>query len=299
VRIAWGQERLLFSSEGHHFEHLRFVGEGPHGEGVVLARRHPPRGRPELVVVKAPRYAHGLTDARGQPLGIVHRDVCPSNIRVSRGGQVKLTGFGVAWSNLPGREETTEDGAVLGDSDYAPPERLFAGGARRHHDARGELFSLGLVLLELVTGQHLSSPAPSAKARPLPPPAECPQGAVETMTNTFGIHIAQMSSATTDLDMTRHVGLRPVSEGEVTFRLGLELGRLPRRTLLKGRLFVRDRVYGRFTEAQTPDGQVFPVCLVLVDADDWYLGLQREHQRGSDTPMVFSKFKVRAVDRFE
>jgi len=44
---------------------------------------------------------------------------------------------------------------------------------------------------------------------------------------------------------------------------------------------------------------VFPVCLVLVDADDWYLGLQREHQKGSDTPMVFSEFKVRAVDRFE
>jgi serine/threonine-protein kinase len=230
-------ERLLFSSEGSHFEHLRFVGQGPHGEGVVLARRHPPRGRPELVVVKALRhqeprkarerleeevrlasrlshpciarvfghyqegemsytvaefvggsslgtalcdaallgrplseelgvsvcaevagalhYAHTLADERGQPLGIVHRDVCPSNIRVSRGGRVKLTGFGVAWSNLPGREETTEDGAVLGDTDYAPPERLCAGGARHHHDARGDLFSLGLVLLELVTGQHL------------------------------------------------------------------------------------------------------------------------------------------------
>ena len=230
-------ERLLFSHEGHHFEHLRFVGEGPHGEGVVLARRHPPRGRPELVVVKALRhqaprkarerlaeearlasrlshpciarvfghcqqgemsytvaefvegtslgtalcdaallgrplseelglavcaevagalhYAHGLRDERGQPLGIVHRDVCPSNIRVARGGQVKLTGFGAAWSHLPGREETTENGELLGDTDYAPPERLGAGGARHHQDARGDLFSLGLVLLELVTGQHL------------------------------------------------------------------------------------------------------------------------------------------------
>ncbi len=231
-------ERLLFSSEGQAFEHLRLVGEGPLGEAVLLARRHPPRGRPELVVVKAlshgagPRkarerlaeearlaarlahpciarvlghyqqgsmsytvaelvegtslatalcdaallrrplseelgltvcaqvagalhYAHGLADERGQPLGIVHRDVCPSNIRVARGGQVKLIGFGAARSNLPGREETTEDGELLGDTDYAPPERLGAGGARHHQDARGDLFSLGLVLLELVTGQHL------------------------------------------------------------------------------------------------------------------------------------------------
>jgi serine/threonine-protein kinase len=230
-------ERLLFSSEGHAFEHLRFVGEGPHGEAVLLARRHPPRGRPTLVVVKALsvrgrrkarerlaeevrlvsrlahpgiarvfghyereemsytvaelvegtslatalcdaallgrplseelglvvcaevagalHYAHTLADERGQPLGIVHRDVCPSNIRVARGGQVKLTGFGVAWSNLPGREETTEDGEVLGDADYAPPERLRAGGARQHQGVSGDLFSLGLVLLELVTGQHL------------------------------------------------------------------------------------------------------------------------------------------------
>jgi len=153
VRIAWGQERLLFSSEGHHFEHLRFVGEGPHGEGMVLARRHPPRAAP------CPRSS-ASPSARRWPgrcaLGIVHRDVCPSNIRVSRGGQVKLTGFGVAWSSLPGREETTEDGEVLGDTDHAPPERLGAGGARHHHDAWGDLFCLGLVLLELVTGQHLS-----------------------------------------------------------------------------------------------------------------------------------------------
>jgi serine/threonine protein kinase len=231
------RERFLFSSEGNDFERLRLVSEGPHGEALVLARRHPPRGRPELVVVKAlsqrgphkarerlaeearlasrlahpciarvlghyPReqmlytvaelvegtslatalcdaallgrslseelalfvcaevagalhYAHTLADERGRPLGIVHRDVCPSNLRVSHEGQVKLTGFGTAWSNLPGRQETTEDGEPLGDTDYAPPERLGAGGARPHQDARGDLFSLGLVLLELVTGQHL------------------------------------------------------------------------------------------------------------------------------------------------
>ncbi len=165
------------------------------------------------------------------------------------------------------------------------------------------LMGVGCTVLAACTApaeQIRTEPAPAAKkVRPLPPPAECPREAIEAMTNNLGIDLPEMTSATTDLDIYNESGLRPVREGEVTFRLGLELGRLPQRTLLKGRLFVRDRVYGRFTEARTPDGQVFPVCLVLVDPSDWFLGLQRRHQKGSDTPMVYSEFKVRAVRRFE
>ena len=170
------------------------------------------------------------------------------------------------------------------------------------HFLRKTLVGAGCTVLTACTtpdAQVRAEPAPAAKVRPLPPPADCPPEAIEAMTNTLGIRLPLMTSATTDLDMTRTPGLRPVREGEVTFRLGLELGRLPQRSLLKGRLFVRDRVYGRFTEARTPDGQVFPVCLVLVDGNDFFLGLQKKHQKGSDTLMVFSEFDVRAVDRFE
>ena len=170
------------------------------------------------------------------------------------------------------------------------------------HFLRKTLVGAGCTVLAACTApaaQVHAGSVPARKVRPLPPPADCPEGAVETMTKTFGIYIGQMTSATTDLDIYNESGLRPVREGEVTFRVGLELGRLPQRTLLKGRLFVRDRVYGRFTEARTPDGQVFPVCLVLVDPSDWFLGLQKRHQKGSDTLMVYSEFKVRAVDRFE
>jgi serine/threonine-protein kinase len=221
----------------------------------------------------------------------------------------RLSGVVPAMAVMSGQEVAGPGWALKSGGDAVPEGWAFtpasaALAAFLEEDTRMKktLMGVGCTVLAACTApseQVRAEPAPAAKARPLPPPADCPEGAVETMTNTFGIHISQMSSATTDLDMSRGVGLRPVREGEVTFRLGLELGRLPQRTMLKGRLFVRDRVYGRFTEARTPDGQVFPVCLVLVDGNDFYLGLQRRHQKGSDTPMVFSEFDVRAVDRFE
>jgi len=85
--------------------------------------------------------AHTLTDARGLPLGLVHRDLHPERIRLSPQGQVKLGGLGLAAS----RPEVT--GPVV----YAAPEQLL----QRPVDARADLFSLGLVMLELLTGQHL------------------------------------------------------------------------------------------------------------------------------------------------
>jgi serine/threonine-protein kinase len=202
----------------------------------------------------------------------------------------------------PGWTLKSGGGAVPEGWAFTPASAVLAAFLEEDTRMKKTLMGVGCTVLAACTtpdAQVRAEPAPAKKVRPLPPPADCPEGAVETMTNTLGIYIAQRASATTDLDMTRDVGLRSVREGETTFRLGLELGRLPQKTLLKGRLFVRDRVYGRFTEARTPDGQVFPVCLVLMDGNDFYLGLQRRHQKGSDTPMVFSEFKVRAVDRFE
>ncbi|NVJ04669.1 serine/threonine protein kinase [Myxococcus sp. AM001] len=113
-------------------------------------------------------HAHSLQDAQGRSLGLIHRDVSPRNVRVARTGEVKLTHFGVAYSHLVGREETA--GALLkGDVAYASPEYL-AGTALT---AASDLFSLGLVLLELATGRHLFAAAaealepPRAKSREL------------------------------------------------------------------------------------------------------------------------------------
>lgn len=101
-------------------------------------------------VADALHHAHTLRDSENRPLGIIHRDVSPRNIRVARSGEVKVTDFGAAYSHIVGREETP--GLLLkGDVAYASPEYLH----RKPMDGRSDLFSLGLVLLEMLTCWHL------------------------------------------------------------------------------------------------------------------------------------------------
>ncbi|MFP2912651.1 protein kinase domain-containing protein, partial [Pyxidicoccus sp. 3LFB2] len=112
-------------------------------------------------VAEALHHAHGLTDDLSRPLHIVHRDVSPRNIRVGIHGEVKLTNFTVAASSLTGREVTSRP-LVKGDVTYASPEAL----RRAPVDSRSDLFSLGLVLLELLTGRH---PLMVEDVMPVPP----------------------------------------------------------------------------------------------------------------------------------
>lgn len=95
-------------------------------------------------------HAHTLVDEHGRELGIVHRDVTPHNILLGEHGEVKLLDFGAAWSRLAGRV-SSEGPAVQGSLAYAAPEHA-------HHlslDGRADQFSLGIVLLQLLTGRHL------------------------------------------------------------------------------------------------------------------------------------------------
>ncbi|HTP29771.1 MAG TPA: serine/threonine-protein kinase, partial [Anaeromyxobacteraceae bacterium] len=100
-------------------------------------------------VADALEYAHNLSDSDGQAVAIVHRDVKPSNIMVSWRGQVKLLDFGVAKSRLDGREETAM-GKTKGTCGYQSPEQL----REERLDGRSDLFSLGIVLVELLTGKR-------------------------------------------------------------------------------------------------------------------------------------------------
>ncbi|WP_309891974.1 serine/threonine-protein kinase [Archangium sp.] len=95
-------------------------------------------------------FAHALADERGRPLGVVHRHVTPQGIVVSRHGEVKLMDFGAAWSRLEGRISTEGDSDV-GPLAYSSPERAML----EQLDGRSDLFSLGIVLLQLLTGRHL------------------------------------------------------------------------------------------------------------------------------------------------
>lgn len=100
-------------------------------------------------VLRGLAYAHAARDEYGQPLGLIHRDVAPGNILVSRSGQVKLADFGV----MRGRtiEARTAPGEIKGKIGYVSPEQALG----RSVDARSDLFSLGVVLAELLLGVPL------------------------------------------------------------------------------------------------------------------------------------------------
>jgi serine/threonine protein kinase len=95
-------------------------------------------------------YAHNLCDETGEPLGIIHRDVSPSNIIVSDGGVVKLIDFGIAKAS--GRGMQTLGGTLKGKFGYMAPEYI-AG----RIDARADLFAVGVIAHELLTNRPLFS----------------------------------------------------------------------------------------------------------------------------------------------
>jgi serine/threonine protein kinase len=101
-------------------------------------------------VCKGLEEAHHATDAKGQLLNIIHRDVSPANILVSRDGDVKLTDFGVARASVEGKTIGVT-GQLQGKLGYMSPEQV----ASQTTDFRSDLFSLGIVLFECITHQRL------------------------------------------------------------------------------------------------------------------------------------------------
>ncbi len=102
-------------------------------------------------VCKALEYAHNLKDRRtDQPLNIVHRDVSPSNVMLTVEGSVKLIDFGIAKARHRVAQKT-QTGFVKGKVAYLSPEQLAGKEASRQSD----IFSLGIVFYELLTGKEL------------------------------------------------------------------------------------------------------------------------------------------------
>ena len=95
-------------------------------------------------------HAHNLCDdTSGKPLGIVHRDVSPSNVIVSNTGVVKLIDFGIAKAESLGAERT-QAGLIKGKFGYVAPEYTFG-----QLDARCDLFAVGVIAHEILTGRRL------------------------------------------------------------------------------------------------------------------------------------------------
>jgi serine/threonine-protein kinase len=121
-------------------------------------------------VCDALHSAHTLKSADGSPLHLVHRDISPSNILISYDGFIKLIDFGIAFAM--GRDSTTRSNVVKGKLGYMAPEQW----TKDPLDRRADIFSLGVVLYCLATGQN---PFPGdtdaeqisqlLKADPIPP----------------------------------------------------------------------------------------------------------------------------------
>lgn len=136
-----------------------FTMEYVHGETVRALlqrarslRREIPLGIVLTVIVGTAaglQHAHDRIGIDGRPLGIVHRDVSPSNLMISYDGSVKVVDFGVA--KAQNRAQETRSGAVKGKISYLSPEQCRGAVL----DRRSDLFSLGIVLWELLTTERL------------------------------------------------------------------------------------------------------------------------------------------------
>jgi len=98
-------------------------------------------------VCSALEYAHRKKDDRGRKMEIVHRDVSPQNILISFEGDVKLADFGIAKAAT--KASSTDRGALRGKLLYMSPEQAWG----QAMDRRSDIFSLGIVLYEMVTDQ--------------------------------------------------------------------------------------------------------------------------------------------------
>jgi serine/threonine protein kinase len=121
--------------------------------GLELARRRLPFDLALHIgaeICEALEHAHTARAPDGKSMSLVHRDVSPSNVLVSRAGELKLTDFGIA---KRAEQEATGHGAVRGKFAYISPEQ-----ARNEHlDPRSDVFAVGILLWELVTGRRLFS----------------------------------------------------------------------------------------------------------------------------------------------
>ncbi|MBV8761604.1 MAG: serine/threonine protein kinase, partial [Deltaproteobacteria bacterium] len=146
--------------ETDYFIAMEFV------DGVHTGEIYKTGGMPASLVARigadaatALHYAHELKAPTGKPYGLVHRDVSPANIMVSFDGIVKLCDFGIAKAAAVG-DQLTNPGQVKGKYAYMSPEQTIAAPL----DGRSDVFSLAIVLWELLAGRYIVSRGDAVEA---------------------------------------------------------------------------------------------------------------------------------------
>jgi len=146
--FSLGQEgdSYFIAMEYIHGEDVRRVWKRSEQKGTVMPT--PLVCRVIMDACSGLDYAHKKTD-QGKPLGIVHRDVSPQNILVTFEGGVKVVDFGIA--KAADQAVVTRSGVLKGKYSYMSPEQALG----RKLDQRSDIFALGVVLYELLTGTRL------------------------------------------------------------------------------------------------------------------------------------------------
>ncbi len=121
-------------------------------------------------------HAHDLRDEGGHPLNLIHRDISPMNVIVSRAGTAKLIDFGIA--KLRGSAVVTQAGIIKGKHAYVAPEYTLGTGL----DRRVDLWGLGVVAHEMLTGRRLflgdtdGETIRNVRTMPITPPSRIANG---------------------------------------------------------------------------------------------------------------------------
>src|ERR1700704_1958388 len=155
----------LGESRGVYFiamELIRGVNLEQFGQQLTDRKRQLPRELAVFIVSRIVRglaYAHAKTDKDGKPLGIVHRDVSFKNIMIAFEGDVKLTDFGIAKAR--GFLTDQEGEVVAGKADFMSPEQADF----QITDKRSDLFSVGVVLANLLLGKNIFKGASADESR--------------------------------------------------------------------------------------------------------------------------------------
>jgi len=137
--------------EGHHYYIVEEYVDGISLDALIRRERYLSNEAAILIlyeVCKALKYAHDKQ--------VIHRDIKPGNILLSRQGEVKLVDFGIATSLEDTEDGLTRDGMVLGTPSYIPPEQI---DDAKNVDRRADIYSLGVVVYEMLTGR---TPYPGA-----------------------------------------------------------------------------------------------------------------------------------------
>jgi CheY-like chemotaxis protein len=164
-------DEAKLAAQLNHNNIIQIYDLGKVGEGFFIAMEHvdgmdvrtilgqaQAKGRPLPMrlalliassVARALDYAHRKRDFDNQALGLVHRDVSPQNVLISHEGEIKLCDFGIV--KAVAKASTTQMGALKGKLQYMSPEQAWG----KTVDARSDIFSLGSVTFEMLTGTRL------------------------------------------------------------------------------------------------------------------------------------------------